>query len=66
MQNQLLTSDLISKLVTQALNEDLNFQSAADGDITAQLIPAEQQAHAYVITREDCVFCGKELIHEVF
>lgn len=66
MQNQLLTSDLISKLVTQALNEDLNFQSAADGDITAQLIPADQQAHAYVITREDCVFCGKELIHEVF
>lgn len=66
MQNQLLTSDLISKLVTQALNEDLNFQSAADGDITAQLIPAEQQAHAYVITREDCIFCGKGLIHEVF
>ena len=66
MQNQLLTSDLISKLVTQALNEDLNFQSAADGDITAQLLPAAQQAHAYVITREDCVFCGKELIHEVF
>ncbi|RZQ54119.1 nicotinate-nucleotide diphosphorylase (carboxylating) [Pseudoalteromonas phenolica] len=66
MQNQLLTSDLISELVTQALNEDLNFQSAADGDITAQLIPAEQQAHAYVITREDCVFCGKALILEVF
>ena len=66
MQNQLLTSDLISELVTQALNEDLNFQSAADGDITAQLIPAEQQAHAHVITREDCVFCGKALILEVF
>lgn len=66
MQNQLLTSDLISELVTQALNEDLNFQSAADGDITAQLIPAEQQAHAYVFTREDCVFCGKALILEVF
>ena len=42
MQNQLLTPALISELVTQALNEDLNFQSAADGDITAQLIPEAQ------------------------
>ncbi|TLX47884.1 nicotinate-nucleotide diphosphorylase (carboxylating) [Pseudoalteromonas phenolica] len=66
MQNQLLTPALISELVTQALNEDLNFQSAADGDITAQLIPEAQQANAYVITREDCVFCGKDLILEVF
>ncbi len=66
MQNQLLTPALISELVTQALNEDLNFQSAADGDITAQLIPETQQAHAYVITREDCIFCGKDLILEVF
>ena len=30
------------------------------------MIPAEQQAHAYVFTREDCVFCGKALILEVF
>lgn len=66
MQNQLLTPALITELVTQALNEDLNFQSANDGDITAQLIPEAQQADAYVITREDCVFCGKELILEVF
>ena len=66
MQNQLLTPALITELVTQALNEDLNFQSANDGDITAQLIPDAQQADAHVITREDCVFCGKELILEVF
>ena len=66
MQNQLLTPALITELVTQALNEDLNFQSANDGDITAQLIPEAQLADAYVITREDCVFCGKELILEVF
>jgi nicotinate-nucleotide pyrophosphorylase (carboxylating) len=66
MQNQLLTPALITELVTQALNEDLNFQSANDGDITAQLIPEAQQADAYVITREDCIFCGKELILEVF
>ncbi|MBQ4811885.1 nicotinate-nucleotide diphosphorylase (carboxylating) [Pseudoalteromonas luteoviolacea] len=58
--------ELISQLVKQALDEDLNYQSASDGDITAALIPQQQTAHAYVITREDCVFCGKDLIVEVF
>ncbi|WP_105169207.1 carboxylating nicotinate-nucleotide diphosphorylase [Pseudoalteromonas sp. T1lg23B] len=66
MQSQPISNELISQLVKQALNEDLNYQSAAEGDITAQLIPATEQAHAYVITREDCVFCGKDLIIEVF
>ncbi|MFC3033360.1 carboxylating nicotinate-nucleotide diphosphorylase [Pseudoalteromonas fenneropenaei] len=59
-------ASLISQLVKLALDEDLNYQSAADGDITAQLIPATQQSQAFVITREDCVFCGKDLILEVF
>ncbi|AOT06941.1 carboxylating nicotinate-nucleotide diphosphorylase [Pseudoalteromonas luteoviolacea] len=58
--------ELISQLVKSALDEDLNHQSAAQGDITAALIPEHQQAYAYVITREDCVFCGKDLILEVF
>ncbi|NOU51603.1 carboxylating nicotinate-nucleotide diphosphorylase [Pseudoalteromonas sp. JBTF-M23] len=66
MQSQPISNELISQLVKQALNEDLNYQSASQGDITAQLIPQEQQANAYVITREDCVFCGKALILEVF
>lgn len=66
MQNHLLTQDLITSLVKQALDEDLNFQTAIEGDITAQLIPESQQASAYVITREDCIFCGKDLILEVF
>ncbi|CAH9053065.1 Nicotinate-nucleotide pyrophosphorylase [carboxylating] [Pseudoalteromonas holothuriae] len=66
MQSQLISSELISQLVKQALNEDLNHQSANDGDITAQLIPEDQQANASVLTREDCVFCGKDLILEVF
>jgi len=57
---------LISQLVKLALDEDLNYQSAGDGDITAQLIPENEQANAKVITREDCVFCGKEIILEVF
>lgn len=57
---------LISQLVKLALDEDLDYQSANDGDITAQLIPENQRANAKVITREDCVFCGKDIILEVF
>ncbi|TMN74424.1 nicotinate-nucleotide diphosphorylase (carboxylating) [Pseudoalteromonas sp. S1727] len=57
---------LLSQLVKLALDEDLNYQSAEQGDITAQLIPASQQANAKVITREDCIFCGKDIILEVF
>ncbi|CAI85484.1 carboxylating nicotinate-nucleotide diphosphorylase [Pseudoalteromonas translucida] len=57
---------LVSQLVTLALGEDLNYQSAENGDITAQLIPVNEQANAKVITREDCIFCGKDLIIEVF
>ena len=60
-----LAQQHIAQLVKNALDEDLNYQSS-DGDITAQLIPATQQANAKVITREPGVFCGKELILEVF
>lgn len=60
-----LSQQLISQLVKSALDEDLNYQSA-DGDITAQLIPETQQASAKVITRETGIFCGKQLILEVF
>lgn len=66
MQSQLLTPELITHLVKQALDEDLNYQSASEGDITAQLIPSTEQANAFVITREDCTFCGEALIKEVF
>lgn len=47
--------------VTAALAEDIG-----SGDITALLIPAEQQAKATIITREDCVFCGKDWVTEAF
>ncbi|WP_259386258.1 carboxylating nicotinate-nucleotide diphosphorylase [Pseudoalteromonas sp. MSK9-3] len=66
MHSELMTPEHITLLVKQALNEDLNFQSASDGDITAQLIPESQQANAFVITREECVFCGEALVLEVF
>ena len=55
-----LTDDII-KSVIAALAEDIG-----SGDITAQLIPAGQTAEADIITREDCIFCGKEWVNEVF
>jgi nicotinate-nucleotide pyrophosphorylase (carboxylating) len=61
-----IPSSLLSQLVTLALNEDLNYQRAEEGDITAQLIPKSEHANARVITREDCVFCGKDIIIETF
>lgn len=47
--------------VKAALAEDIG-----SGDITAMLIPSEQTATAVVITREDCVFCGRDWVTEVF
>ncbi|MCP3909222.1 MAG: nicotinate-nucleotide diphosphorylase (carboxylating), partial [Oceanicoccus sp.] len=47
--------------VTRALEEDIG-----DGDITAQLIPAEQTATARVITREHATLCGQAWVNEVF
>lgn len=47
--------------VKAALAEDIH-----DGDITADLIPAEEQAKATIITRDDCVIAGKPWVDEVF
>lgn len=55
-----LKEDII-KMVAIALAEDVG-----SGDITAQLIPANEIAEAIVITREDCIFCGKAWVEEVF
>lgn len=55
-----LTKSIVDS-VKSALAEDVG-----SGDITAQLIPADQSAQASVITRDDCVFCGKDWVTEVF
>ncbi len=47
--------------VRHALAEDIG-----TGDITAQLIPAERQAQARVITREAGIVCGVAWVDEVF
>jgi nicotinate-nucleotide pyrophosphorylase (carboxylating) len=56
----------IRRAVQSALAEDLGFLPLAQGDITASLIPPEQQASATIITREDCIMCGRAFADEVF
>jgi len=51
----------IETVVRHALAEDMG-----SGDITAQLIPAEAEAHARVIVREAAVLCGTAWLDEVF
>ncbi|MBE0507038.1 MAG: carboxylating nicotinate-nucleotide diphosphorylase [Marinospirillum sp.] len=51
----------ISLQVQLALQEDVG-----DGDITAQLIPANRLSRARVITRQPGVFCGGPWVREVF
>lgn len=55
-----LTEDII-ECVRRALAEDIG-----DGDITAQLIPADTVASATVITRETAILCGQPWVNEVF
>ena len=52
---------LIPDAVRYALKEDIG-----SGDITAQLIPAEQTAKARIISRQDAVICGVDWVNEVF
>ena len=60
----------ISKTIAWALCEDLGSDGStpaqADQDITAMLIPEDEQAVATVITREDCIVCGVAWVNEVF
>src|SRR5690554_606683 len=54
------TNDIITA-VRVALQEDIG-----SGDITAQLIPASQQARARIITRERAIIAGVAWVNEVF
>ena len=56
----------IPSTVAQALSEDLGGEVNADRDLTAQLLPADKQANATIITREAGIFCGQRWLNEVF
>lgn len=51
----------ITNSVTQALSEDVG-----TADVTAELVPAEQQAEAHVVCREQAVICGIDWFNETF
>lgn len=52
--------------VTAALSEDLGGTLDPTRDITAQLLPEQQQVTAHLITREAGVFCGRAFAEEAF
>ncbi|MGB5854773.1 MAG: carboxylating nicotinate-nucleotide diphosphorylase [Oceanisphaera sp.] len=52
--------------VTAALSEDLGGTLDPARDITAQLLPEQQQVVAHLITREDGIFCGRAFAEETF
>ena len=51
----------IELAVRNSLAEDIG-----SGDITAELIAADKTDHAEVITREDCIVCGRAWVEETF
>jgi nicotinate-nucleotide pyrophosphorylase (carboxylating) len=51
----------LRQTVANALAEDMG-----SGDITAALVPADQQAEAKVLCREQAVICGRPWVDEVF
>jgi len=56
----------IERAVRDTLLEDLGGTLDPAADITAQLIPADKQAAATIITREAGIFCGKAWADAVF
>lgn len=52
---------IIEENVFNALKEDIG-----EGDITAELIPADNISLATVISREGCVFCGLDWFEETY
>jgi nicotinate-nucleotide pyrophosphorylase (carboxylating) len=63
-----VVNDINTKL-EQSLAEDVNNALAEDigsGDLTAELVPASQQARATLISREDAVVCGIDWFERVF
>ncbi len=52
---------IIQSQVAQALAEDI-----ACGDLTAGLIPPQQQSVAHLICRESAILCGQDWFNEVF
>lgn len=59
--DHVLLPDDIDSTVLQALAEDVG-----NGDLTAELVPAEAQSVATIIVREPAIMCGIAWVNEVF
>ena len=62
-------ANLVIEQLLDEVRENVRIALAEDvgtGDITAQLIPADKQVHARVITREDATIAGVAWVNEVF
>jgi len=59
--NERVNSEIIARQVTAALAEDLGA-----GDVTAALVPAQQQVRAQIIAREPAILCGTDWASETF
>ena len=67
----MISAELLNRTILRnielALDEDIGSNLVADsGDITAQLIPETEQAHARVLTREAMVLAGRPWVDALF
>lgn len=67
----MISAELLHKTILRniniALDEDIGSNLMTDsGDITAQLIPETEQAHARVLTRESMVLAGRPWVDALF
>lgn len=56
-----MDQQLIENMVRLALDEDIG-----TGDVTAQLIPADELSTGTIISREKAIICGTRFVDEVF
>lgn len=57
----MLAKQLIEKIVNLSLEEDIG-----SGDITAQLIPENQQNKARIISKQPAIICGTQFVDAVY
>ncbi len=56
-----VAQDIVARQVAAALAEDLG-----TGDVTAALVPPEQQVRAQIVAREPAILCGTDWADETF
>ena len=56
-----LPNDLVARQVAAALDEDVGA-----GDVTAALVPAQQQVRAQIVAREPAILCGTDWADAAF